>query len=406
MREKYQVYRYLITVLLLLLAGCSNIPNEPAYKASNSTLPIKHNSFAEYVASARAWLAKNRWFVSDDIETELNANAPYEIFPRQSPLKRPLIPSLNPQKKRRGILLVHGLSDSPYSFVDIAPMLADMGFHVRTLLLEGHGSRPADLIYADHQNWRLQVSQQVAIFKREVDQLYLGGFSTGANLVTHYALGDDEIQGLVLFSPGFKAKTKVAQLAPLASVFKDWLYTPSLVRQTNYVRYYHSPSNGYAQFYHTSKAVLDGLKAQTYHKPVFIAVSENDSVLDVHQILNLFQTRLTHPSSRLIWYGHNVDLSDPRVSLFAAKVPEMRVSNFSHMGLLFSPQNQYYGTQGSQRICNNGQSDAHYHDCIKRKPVWYSAWGHQEDNKAHARLTFNPWFNQMTEVIRSVLAKP
>ncbi|MFT4924459.1 MAG: esterase/lipase [Phenylobacterium sp.] len=384
--------RKIILILsALLLSACSNIPDEPAYKTSNSTLPSGQNSFADYAQSTRQWLAQNRWFLSADKQAELDANSPFELLPQV------------PLAQRHGILLVHGLNDSPYSFVDIAPMLAKMGFHVRTLLLEGHGSRPADLINADHQHWQSLVRQQTELFKADVDKLWLGGFSTGANLVTDYALNDDDIQGLLLFSPGFKALRDIAQYAPLYSVFKDWIFTPSLTRQTNYVRYHTSPTNGYAQYYHTSQSVLDGLEARQYTRPVFIAISEDDSVLDVDNIRNLFETRMTHPANRLIWFGNPPGSEDSRVLHFNGKVPEFRVSNFSHMGLLFDPDNAYYGTNGTERICSNGQSDKHFRQCYQRKPVWYSAWGHTEGDKPHARLTFNPWFKQMSEIIRGVV---
>lgn len=380
-----------LVLLLLLLSGCSHIPDEPAYKASNSRLPLGQSSFADYAQSTRAWLALHRWFLSPDQTAELNANTPFELSPQL------------PLRQSRGILLVHGLADSPYSFVDVAPMLAKMGFRVRTVLLEGHGSRPADLIDADHHNWQLLLAQQVAIFKGEVDKLYLGGFSTGANLVTRYALDDADIQGLVLFSPGFKAQTDYDKYAPLVSVFRDWLYTPSLARQTNYVRYFNSPSNGFAQYYHTSRDILDRLEQQAYQRPVFIALSENDSVVDVQRVLDLFQRRLTHPDSRLIWYGRPPNIADTRVMTFSAAVAAMKVSNFSHMGLLFAPGNDYYGRDGSQRICNNGQSNADHRRCRQNDEVWYSAWGYRESGKAHARLTFNPWFGEMGEIIRQVV---
>ncbi len=105
---------------------------------------------------------------------------------------------LEPQK---GILLVHGLGDSPYSFTDIGPVLADNGFLVRTLLLPGHGTRPGDMLNVQIDQWRALLKKQTEILEQEVDQVYLGGFSTGANLVTELALQDERIAGLVLFSP-------------------------------------------------------------------------------------------------------------------------------------------------------------------------------------------------------------
>jgi esterase/lipase len=377
--------------LIAIITACSNIPDEPAYQASNTTLPIGQKTFSTYVSTTRQWLLQNRLILSDDRDAEIKANTPFEVLPQIK------------LRQKHGILLVHGLADSPYSFVDVAQGLSKMGFHVRTVLLEGHGSRPADLINADVEHWQSLVEQQVTIFKSQVDKLYLGGFSTGANLVTSYALSDPDIQGLVLISPGFKTKTNIDRFAPILSFFKDWVYAPSLKSQTNYVRYLTTPSNGFAQFYHTSADILFRLRKATYNKPVFIAVSAGDSVLNVQRTLDLFSTRMTHPENRLIWYGDKPDSSDSRIQAYSAKVPLFKVSNFSHMGLLFKPDNSYYGKNGSQRICNNGQDDQAFSRCVDNEEVWYSAWGYREANKAHARLTFNPWFDEMMDTIKQVI---
>ena len=73
------------------------------------------------------------------------------------------------------------------------------------------------------------------------------------------------------------------------------------------------------------------------------------------------------------------------------------------MGILFAPENPYYGVDGSQRICRNGQeapgAEAY---CKAGNPVWYGTWGTQEDGKVHARLTFNPAFRQMMAEIAAV----
>lgn len=350
------------------------------------------SSFGEYVRQTRHWLEQNREFMTDNTMAELNANTPYQMLPQMA------------DKPRKGILLVHGLADSPYSFVDISPVLTSMGFVVRTILLQGHGSRPADLIDADADNWRELLEQQVALFKKDVDRLYLGGFSTGGNLVSSYAMSDDAIEGLVLFSPGFKANTEVDRLAPVVPMFTDWLYAPRLKGETNYVRYMVTPSNGFAQFYDTSAEVRFRLKKHKFDKPVFIALSESDSVIDVEKVLRLFSSRITHPASRLIWYGNPPQTDDDRVLIYPGNVPEYHISNYSHMGVLFRPDNHYYGKNGSERICDNGQVDNKlYNQCLNGGEIWYSAWGHVEDGKHHARLTFNPFFDDMVKVMKGVL---
>ena len=383
--------RLFCLVLVFIVAGCSNVPDEPGYRASNSKLPLGQSSFEQYAEQTRQWLAENRHFLTAHKQVELGANAPYELLP-----KTPLTAS-------RGILLAHGLLDSPYSFIDIARRLADMGFVVRTVLLEGHGSKPANLLATDVDNWRRLIKEQVALFKPHVDELYLGGFSTGGNLVTSYALNDDDIKGLVLFSPGFKANTDYDVLAPVVPWFKDWVFTPTMKYQTNYVRYITGPSNAYAQYYQTSTEVLALLDEQVFDKPTFIALSETDSIIDSHRTLSLFQTRFTHPDSRLLWFGDPPKIDDQRVTVLPGRVPEFNVSNFSHMGLLFALENPYYGPKGKQRFCANGQSQEAYLRCLQHQPTWYSAYGYDEVGKDHSRLTFNPWFANMIDLLHKVL---
>lgn len=386
--------RFLLLLSVFIIAGCSTAPNEPGYQRSKTQLPLGQSSFDQYQIQTRQWLAANRHFVTHQIEAELAANSPFE-----------LVPSIA-SSPSRGVLLAHGLLDSPFSFVDIAKRLQSMGFTVRTVLLAGHGSKPADLLTTDVDRWRQLIKEQVQLLKQDVDEVYLGGFSTGANLTTSYALADDDIKGLMLFSPGFKSVNTqyddLASLAPLVSLFKPWFYTPSLQYQTNYVRYMTGPSNAYAQYYQTSQEVLDLLARKNFTKPAFIAVSQTDSIIDAARTLALFERSFSHPNSRLMWFGDDSQSVDSRVLVLSGRVPEFNVSNFSHMGLLFAPQNYYYGPNGKQRFCANGQSRAAFVRCLNHEPTWYSAYGYYESDKDHSRLTFNPWFNEMMDSIRQI----
>ncbi|MGO4611189.1 alpha/beta hydrolase, partial [Variovorax sp. 2RAF20] len=84
------------------------------------------------------------------------------------------------------------------------------------------------------------------------------------------------------------------------------------------------------------------------------------SVLDTRWILDRFDHAFTHPASRAIWYGtpppESVTMSRLRVKTDV--LPQDRISQFSHMSVLFSPDNPLYGRQGSVRLCGNGQSEA------------------------------------------------
>lgn len=121
-----------------------------------------------------------------------------------------------------------------------------------------------------------------------------------------------------------------------------------------------------------------------------------------------FQERFPHPASRMIWYGEPPsDLTDiARVIVRPDRLPQERISQFSHMGILFNPQNPLYGRKGSIRICWNGQAEDAMKSCEGGHPVWFSDWGYQERGKIHARLTYNPYFEWQNAIMLTVLDAP
>ncbi|HBR2648774.1 TPA: hypothetical protein L9Q25_004781 [Klebsiella pneumoniae] len=225
------------------------------------------------------------------------------------------------------------------------------------------------------------------------------------NLVLDYAFDHPEIAGLAFFSPGFKSSVSFEWLTPFLSKVRPWLITPDddIAIQTP-VRYMTVPTNGYAQYYRTSEMAQKLLK-QPYEKPVFMVVAQHDSVLDTGYLFDIFQNRFTNPKSRLIWYGSKPEglTNTSRVLVRDDRIPELRISQFSHMGILFSSENSLYGSEGSERICLNSMDGEERKACESGAKLWFSAWGYHEDGKVHARLTFNPYLTWQTTVMEQVL---
>lgn len=342
--------------------------------------PFGQASFAEYQQQTRAWVAAHRAFQSADRETELTWNAPQEWRPEGT--------------ARKGILLIHGLGDAPGSFTDLGPALARQGFLVRTVLLAGHGTRPEDMLSISVNDWRQTVTEQAAILARDVDALWLGGFSTGANLAVEYASEHDNVQGLMLFSPCLKSKVRYDYLAPWVAPFRAWLRPPDAVfGEQISTRYLRVPTNGMAQYWYTSYAARRALDKRPWNKPAVVVLAQHDSVVDTAWIRDRFNHDFPHPDSRLIWYG-NTDPAREGISRALARddsLPAQRISQFSHMSVLFSPDNPLYG-QNARAV----------ERCMKGEEVWYSDWGYSMFNKVHARLTWNPWFSWQEAVLGSV----
>lgn len=167
------------------------------------------------------------------------------------------------------------------------------------------------------------------------------------------------------------------------------------------------PTNGFAQFYYTSAAAQKLIATELWDKPVLMVLTEHDSVLNTAWILNHFDATFTHPASRVIWYGTPpVEVQGlSRLRVRPDNLPEERISQFSHMSVLFAPDNPLYGRKGTLHLCSNGQSEAAAQRCLQGEEVWYSDWGLVEENKIHARLTWNPWFDWQTGIMNEVIGQ-
>lgn len=377
---------FFTVIMTLVIAGCGHAPRHPSYTTSDSLPPYTQPSFEQYVEETKLWIKEHRVFVTDDIDKEVTANAPFEIRPDKP--------------NGQAVLFVHGLGDSPYSFIDIAQHLADRGYLVRTVLLPGHGSKAGDLILPKLSDWQKVVDHHTTLLKQQYASVWLGGYSTGANLATSQAINDPSIKGLLLFSPAFQPKSSLIRYADFASNFITWA---DLDPEDNYLRYNSLPMNGAAVYHQTSKIVRHDLEQFGYTKPVFIIMSESDSVIDTQYVQSTFTNTFIHPNNRLIWQGETV-VKDSRSIQLTMQLEQAKILNGSHMGLLFSPENPEYGRTGDNRICSNGQTEEGEKYCLNGGKVWFSAWGYRQEGKVFARLTYNPYFAQTMRVIDQVMS--
>ena len=61
--------------------------------------------------------------------------------------------SLHYEGDRSGVLLLHGLTGSPYTFGPLARVLSEQGYEVSVPLLPGHGTTPNQLRYTGWNDW-------------------------------------------------------------------------------------------------------------------------------------------------------------------------------------------------------------------------------------------------------------
>lgn len=374
---------------LLTLASCQSVKS-PQFSESLDNFPTGVAPFVEYQAQVKQWIEAERYFIGDNHAEEVAMNMPYECGTSNTDI---------------GVLLVHGLGDSPYFFHDIANALCNHGLRVRTILLPGHGTKPGDMLGVSYQQWQDETDFQLASFEKEVDTLYAGGFSTGANLVTLNAFDNDAIAGLLLFSPAYKARFFISKLTPYVDSLFLW---PNIEKEDNPSRYNSTAMPGFAAYQESVNALQARFKEQALDVPVLMVVAEKDSVVDTHTVATQFHTKFTSSRKCLLWQGEQVPMDGgqatvetPNLVLQDMQLPDKKISAASHMSVLFSEHNPLYGTASDFRICDNGQSSEKEQRCIAGEEVWYGPWGYTDENHVYARLTYNPYFD---ELIENVLA--
>ncbi|HET7204806.1 MAG TPA: alpha/beta fold hydrolase [Steroidobacteraceae bacterium] len=113
-------------------------------------------------------------------------------------------------KPRGGVLLLHGLTDSPYSLRSLGLSLAADGYRVVGLRLPGHGTAPAGLLRFEIEDLEAATRLAVRDLRGSLGRappIELVGYSNGAALAVSYALDaleDDSLPRpahLVLISP-------------------------------------------------------------------------------------------------------------------------------------------------------------------------------------------------------------
>ncbi len=117
----------------------------------------------------------NKGSLSDPNQWPQNWNRSYEM-----PVSQP----------KAAVLLLHGMSDSPYSLRNLAERLHQAGVYVVGLRIPGHGTAPSGLTTVTWQDMAAAVELAVQHIAEKADgqPLHIIGYSNGGALAVNYAL--------------------------------------------------------------------------------------------------------------------------------------------------------------------------------------------------------------------------
>jgi esterase/lipase len=354
-------------------------------------------AFGDYVAHCRDMIARARTdAATDTLDRIIDGNAPFELRPVGA------YPPGQNKPYRRGILLIHGLTDSPYFMRHLAAFFQQNGFCVQAVLLPGHGTRPGDLLAVNWREWASAVAWGAGKLAAEADELYLGGYSAGGALGLYHSLNDARVRGLFLFSPALEISHRAARanwhkpyswLMPRAA----WV---SIMPDRDPYKYESLPKNAAAQMYALTRALGAQLAHRRLDIPVFAATSLDDATVEPAAVVD-FMLGLPDPRCKLVLYTADAktsapDLSPERVERVHSAIPDQKILSAAHTSIVLPPEDAHYGANGDYANC------LHYypHDMAKYAACTRDSgavWRGEITDKNLAvgtlcRLMYNPHF--------------
>lgn len=396
---------YIVILLSVALAGCSTLPPRLQESGLNSRFAFSLDfPFDDYIRQTERMIEKARVDINNiNREMVLAANRPFELKPDES-----RFPRNRGGRYQKGILLIHGLSDSPYFVQPIARSLQQQGFLVRSILLPGHGTVPGDLLNVRYQEWIRATEYGVVQLRQQVEKLYLGGFSAGGALCIHEALKNEEVEGLILFAPAVGIRSRRAPMAGFMSHFMDWLGNRGDDR--DYAKYESFAINAGAQIYGLTREIETFFASgKRLSMPVFAVVSDADISVDTDKVLYIFDTYMMSSKNVLLLYGKK----DPemrggsagKVIFRESFLPQERILDFAHISLLIPPDDPHYGKNGDYRYCLHYQADrAKRMSCLHDADLLHGEITPENLNRhTLRRLTYNPRYEEMIRTLERFL---
>ena len=224
----------------------------------------------------------------------------------------------------RGIaLMLHGLTDSPYSMRSTAELFFSNGYHVLVPRLPGHGTAPAGILQARWEDWRAIVELGAEHLRAVASgdlPFVIVGYSNGGALAVNYmldSLSNDALgipDRLILMSPAigvtpfafFASWNRTLSWIPFFSKFA-W---ESILPEYDPYKYNSFPKSAGNETHELAKRVQKRLKSlpsgdRSRVPPVITFAPVVDSTVRTEATVNYLFARLNRPQDELVLFDIN-----------------------------------------------------------------------------------------------------
>ncbi len=395
-------------VFVACVASSDAVPVSLSERHRPSQRPVQAAAFSSvetYEKEINRRIARARTDLNGtDAEWIVGGNAPFHLKPSDD------CPAGQEKRYRRGVLLTHGLTGSPYTMRALGNFFREHCFWVMAILLPGHGTRPGDLLETTWQDWVEAESFGVDTLASEVDEVYLSGFSLGGTLSIRASLHDGRVKGLFLFAPAMKISSMAAfagwhKVVSWAAPRYAWM---EIAPDEDPFKYESFPLNAASQVY----LLIDDLQALLADKavtiPVFIVASEDDATVSTPDTLAFFK-KTENRLNRMIFYSAREIPSDEvadRMEIVRSDFPAERIVSSAHTALLLPASDTHYGAEGDYRNCLHylGKTTEKYPLCKEGKEDFIGEVTDENLKKGVVRrLMYNPNYDGMERALEAFI---
>jgi len=222
-----------------------------------------------------------------------------------------------------GVLLLHGLSDSPYSLRALGQGLKERGFRVVGLRLPGHGTAPSGLLSITWEEMAATVRLAMHHLESKVGPgpIHIVGYSTGAPLALDFALDALESTAtpvpasLVLISPAIgvtpaAALAKWNRRAAMLPGLEKLAWT-SILPEFDPYKYNSFTSNAGEQVYRLTRHLARRIEARAGSgliedfPPTLVFLSAVDATVSTDAVIDNLLEHLAPPRHELVLFDIN-----------------------------------------------------------------------------------------------------
>ncbi len=220
--------------------------------------------------------------------------------------------SLGPENSGKAILMVHGFVGSPNNFNDLPVRVAEAGWHVRVMLLPGHGTTPRNFETTPAEELEQAVANELDMLRNRFSTVVLLGHSMGGALATIIA-ARHRVDALILVSPYYAVTHRWYYLlhpetwARLMSPVVRWIYSPPHRQPVNRVEarekivsYHWIPTRGALTAMDLAARASGTAVKSGITMPTLLIHSSKDSITDPQRSASVFNAFPTK-DKRTVW---------------------------------------------------------------------------------------------------------